>query len=258
MPEDDKTKRPKFSAPKPPVDKSAVVTNADDHPVTDTVVVKDNPQATATVPVDTGSPTPKVVSRTNTSPDNSDLNTILAEKNSTKITPPRQSSTSVVPPKAKEGSSCNAILVGITAFSLIIGLAGWALYFTSSSSVNIFSKPSSGVSPTPAVSGAPQVTPTPATVTSTTTLEILNGSGVSGAAGKTATSLEKLGYKITKTGNASNSNYKLSVVYVNPNFTDTDKLLQDLKTTFGSATISGTLKDSTASAQIIVGTDWTE
>ena len=256
MAEDKQNKRPKFSAPKPPSGKDDVLVNAEEtRPITDTVI--ETPDEN-TIPLDTSPTAPKVVSKTN---DNSNsIDSVLSEKNTQKISSPAPEATPPnTPPKskpAKEASHCNAVLVGITAFSLIIGIAGWFLYFSTSSG-NPFTG-SSQNTPTPTVTPA-AVTPTPATSAKTAiTLEVLNGSGVSGLAGKTAATLEGMGYTVLETGNADSSNYKTTEIYTNPEFTDTTAFLEDLEEEFGSATVSGSLKDSTASARIIVGKDWAE
>lgn len=88
------------------------------------------------------------------------------------------------------------------------------------------------------------------------TIEVLNGSGVIGAAKELAEKLEKLGYKILKTGNAGKSNYKNTEVYISKDFIDkSDLLLEDLEDTINVSTVSGELEDSTASARIIIGKD---
>lgn len=85
-------------------------------------------------------------------------------------------------------------------------------------------------------------------------IEVLNGSGVSGAAKELAEKLEQLGYKILKTGNASKSNYKNTEVYISKDFVDkSDLLFEDLKDEINVSTVSGELEDSTASARIIIG-----
>lgn len=86
--------------------------------------------------------------------------------------------------------------------------------------------------------------------------EVLNGSGVAGAASDAAGKLEELGYKVIKTGNAEDSNYEESELYVSEDLKDDAKeVLKDLKEKFGIASVSGDLEDSTASARLIVGKD---
>lgn len=67
------------------------------------------------------------------------------------------------------------------------------------------------VTPTPVATEMPSTTPTPAAQTELKredlTVQILNGSGVAGAAGQAKAALEKLGYKNVQTGNASASDF---------------------------------------------------
>ena len=84
------------------------------------------------------------------------------------------------------------------------------------------------------------------------TLEILNGSGVSGAASEKAKVFEDLGYKIIKTGNAEATTG--SRLYVKSEIEGLiDVLLKDVKDKLNISSVSGELKDSTASARIILG-----
>jgi len=83
-------------------------------------------------------------------------------------------------------------------------------------------------------------------------LEILNGSGVSGAAAEIAEIFEDLGYKIVEIGNANRT--EGNQLYENPNTEDLiDILLEDVENELDISSISGELDDSTASARIILG-----
>jgi hypothetical protein len=84
--------------------------------------------------------------------------------------------------------------------------------------------------------------------------EVLNGSGVPGAAKKIAKKLEVLGYKVVKTGNADNQSYPTTQLFVSESMTDqAELLLADLNSELNIASVSGELKDSTASARIVIG-----
>ncbi|OGH20639.1 MAG: hypothetical protein A3D74_04255 [Candidatus Levybacteria bacterium RIFCSPHIGHO2_02_FULL_37_13] len=86
------------------------------------------------------------------------------------------------------------------------------------------------------------------------TLEVLNGSGIAGAATKISRTLESLGYKVIKTGNAKDDTYTTIHVLIDKAMMDqAELLLADLKDTLPTATLSGELTDSTASARIIIG-----
>lgn len=85
-------------------------------------------------------------------------------------------------------------------------------------------------------------------------MEVLNGSGVSGAAKKIADKLKDLGYPIVKVGNADKDDYETSQILVSKTLQDKiDLVLADIKDIVKIASSSGDLKDSTASARIILG-----
>lgn len=85
--------------------------------------------------------------------------------------------------------------------------------------------------------------------------EVLNGSGLTGAAARASAKLEDLGYTVVKTGNADKQTYQTSILFVSEDVTDGEKeqLLSDLTESFRIASISGKLTDSTASARLILG-----
>lgn len=121
-------------------------------------------------------------------------------------------------------------------------------------------KPFSG-SPqlTPSVVPTPVPSPTPARPIldrSQWSFEVLNGSGVTGAAKKVADKMQALGYPVVKTGNADNSNYQQTQILAKAEFLEkVDLVVADLKDTIKIASLAGELKDSTASARIIIGKD---
>lgn len=88
-------------------------------------------------------------------------------------------------------------------------------------------------------------------------LEVLNGSGVTGAAAKSAKSLSDEGYHVIKIASADRSDYATTQLFVvKSKMNDADLLLKDLQSLFTISSISGELKvtdSSTASARIILG-----
>src|SRR3990167_3214318 len=82
--------------------------------------------------------------------------------------------------------------IGIIIFLLIFGLTGWTLYLTSrfNPETEIKTETTSEVTPTPQEQN--QLTK------EEISLEILNGSGVSGLGAKAAKTFEDLGYKVVK------------------------------------------------------------
>lgn len=86
------------------------------------------------------------------------------------------------------------------------------------------------------------------------TFEVLNGSGVAGAAKSIANKIQNLGYTVVKTGNADKNNYPNTLLLIAETSTQSSVLLlKDLNDNLGISTISGTFNDSAASARIIVG-----
>lgn len=88
------------------------------------------------------------------------------------------------------------------------------------------------------------------------TLEVLNGSGATGLAKKIADQLQDLGYPVVKIANADRDDYQQSQILVeNSRLDDVDLVVADLKDIIKIASFGGELKDSTASARIIIGQD---
>jgi len=111
-------------------------------------------------------------------------------------------------------------------------------------------------------------TPTPATATPAPTptqnplnrsdwsLEVLNGSGVTGQAKKLADKLKEKGYVVVRSGNADKQNYDTSQIFIKKEQQDKVNLVvADLKDIVKISSVAGELKDSTASARIIIGKD---
>lgn len=86
--------------------------------------------------------------------------------------------------------------------------------------------------------------------------EVLNGSGTTGLAKKIADQLKDLGYLVVKIANAGRDDYPQSQILVeNSRLDDVDLVVADLKDIIKIASFGGELKDSTASARIIIGQD---
>jgi hypothetical protein len=85
------------------------------------------------------------------------------------------------------------------------------------------------------------------------TFEVLNGSGVRGAAANAAKKLTNMGYKVVGTGNSSGI-VKTTILNLNTDGEYFDTLiLADMKNEFGVASSSGSPTGTTASAQLILG-----
>ncbi len=111
-------------------------------------------------------------------------------------------------------------------------------------------------SPEPSSEPIPSPSPEPVLNRSDWSFEVLNGSGVTGAAKKVADRIQELGYQVTKTGNADKSNYEKTQILVQKDLMEKiDLVAADLKDVIRIASVAGELKDSTASARIIIGKD---
>lgn len=122
--------------------------------------------------------------------------------------------------------------------------------------------PTPEVSKKPAVSNTPTPKPTVNPVDKTTGLdrsdlsvEVQNGSGVSGAASKLSDSLKGFGYHIVSVGNADKSDYEKVLVLVKESKKSYLSLLtKDLGTSYSVGSSSADLSASaSADARVIVG-----
>jgi len=105
----------------------------------------------------------------------------------------------------------------------------------------------------PAVSSVPAATPTPYFSRISITFEVLNASGITGAAGKGATKLTDLGYTVISTGNAKKQAQSQLFVSSLLSSAVTIELLADMQSLFSVGSSSGELTGSTASARLILG-----
>ncbi|MEK7543450.1 MAG: LytR C-terminal domain-containing protein [Patescibacteria group bacterium] len=110
--------------------------------------------------------------------------------------------------------------------------------------------------PTPTPTPSPTPIPTPAAAArSDITLQILNGGGTSGSAGKAKTFLEEKGYTVSATGNTDEYTYKKTEVHVKADKEAYLELLKkDVSENYTLGTSSADLpSDSSYDAQVIVG-----
>ncbi len=153
---------------------------------------------------------------------------------------------------AKKSGKTILLMIGVL---IVLLLAGFFLnkkfkFFSRDSG----SSQSAVVTSTPVSSPIP--TPQPILNRSDWSFEVLNGTGVTGEAKKAADKIQALGYQVSKTGNADKSNYKETEILVKKDLLDKVGLVvADLKDTIKIASVAGELKDSTASARIIIGKD---
>ena len=156
-------------------------------------------------------------------------------------------------PKDMDKSSGKGILLIIGLF-VVLAVGGFFL----NQKFKIL--PGSGqlTQPTPSDIPIPITSPTPQAVIdrSEWSFEILNGSGVTGAAKKLAEEIQTLGYSVVKTGNADKDSYSQTQISVREDLLEkVDLVIADLKDTLKIASVAGELAEGTASARIIIGKD---
>lgn len=139
---------------------------------------------------------------------------------------------------------------GMIVVLIVFGITGWVFYLT-----NRYSEKTAEEEITldERVTEEPTATPAPIQLErEEITLEILNGSGVAGAAGDAAEIFEALGYENVDTGNADDT--EENELYVSSDIEDlVDILLEDVEDELDISSIIGELEDTTASARIILG-----
>lgn len=157
------------------------------------------------------------------------------------------------PPFKKSGKK-TFLTIGLLVFLILIG--GFLF-----KEFNAFSKIDEIMQSSPAVTSTPISKPSPVQTIeqpilkrSEWSFEILNGSGVAGAAKKMADKIQELGYPVVKVGNAEKDNYAESQILVRAGLeAKIGLVVADLKDIVKIATFAGELKEGTASARIIIG-----
>lgn len=186
------------------------------------------PTPTPTLPLAQPAPTPTPILEETSSEEKEEENEIPLEKRNTKL-----------------------YVIGIVLSIFVLGATVGLFYFRSRQTKEEVESTETEIEE------VAEVTPTPIPTTSSLSreeisLEILNGSGVAGAAAETASIFEELGYEIVEIGNADE--VEGNQLYVDSDLEDLlDQLLEDVGEKLDIASISGKLTNSTASARIILG-----
>lgn len=145
-----------------------------------------------------------------------------------------------------------AAVVVVAALTTGVGL----ILFSGKQPANLAVFPAKATpTPTPAPTAAP--TPVPDLKREDITVQVLNGGGVAGAAGKMKTFLTDKGYQVTDLGNTDEYSYKDTEILVKPSKSQALSLLQsDLKSDYTLGTASATLPDDVSyDARVIVGSE---
>lgn len=138
----------------------------------------------------------------------------------------------------------------IVPTALLVGalVGGLITYFSGISKLNmVVSSPSPIATTIPEVQETPKSSPASEVKRDGIKVQILNGSGVAGAAGKAKTLLEGLGYKDVDTGNAASSDFATTEVAVKEsNDSYLDLIINDLSKNYeakeGSKPLSASSK----------------
>lgn len=155
----------------------------------------------------------------------------------------------------RRGGQRKSLMVWAVVTIIVALLTGGILFAASrkgSGLPNLFVRPT----PTPTSAPTPTPTPTPAAVDKATfSIQVLNGGGTPGAAGKMKSFLVGKGYKVSDTGNTPDYTYDTTEIHGKSTMTDAvANLKADLKDDYTLGTVASDL-DASASAdvQVIVG-----
>ncbi|MBI2017804.1 LytR C-terminal domain-containing protein [Candidatus Daviesbacteria bacterium] len=164
--------------------------------------------------------------------------------------PNEQNSSQIFYEPPKKSGSMKKFIIWLIVLSILATVVGFLATTTFKSN----EQETTEASPAPIFSPTP--TPVPQLIRSDWSFEVLNGSGISGQAKKIADQIKELGYQVIKTGNADKQTYTESQILVSNDLKEkVDLVIADLKDIIKIATVAGELKDSTASARIILGKD---
>lgn len=155
-------------------------------------------------------------------------------------------------PEEEKKSGKKPIIIGIFIVLIIAGIALWFFLNFKKEPRTAEKKVETSEIQENELKPSPEAEPTAVFDRTKFTIEILNGSGIAGAAKKIADKLSVLGYEIIKLGNADEVD-KTQVYLSSEMESFKSEFLKDLEADLKEATISGELKDSTASARIIIG-----
>lgn len=168
--------------------------------------------------------------------------------------------TYIVEKEVRSGMLGYFFLIAIVAFLIGIGSMAAANFYllNSKPSFNLPFMNTVTATPTPAPEPTRAPTPTPSAVNkSDISINVLNGSGITGAAAKLETSLDSEGYNVVSRGNADNSDYTDTIIQAKDTVSDDylDALSEFLSKTYSVSpeieTASGSADD--ADVTIIIG-----
>lgn len=163
---------------------------------------------------------------------------------------------SPVPPRGGVPAWVWIALVVVVAI-IIIMILFFALRSGDEGATQVPISATPSATPTPTSSPTPTPSPSPTVNPADWTFEVLNGSGVTGAAAKAAEVLKGRGYKVQNVGNAEEQNYEKTQLLVTSERSEAAQaLLTDLKTVFPLNEVDATLESTSLTARLIIGKDW--
>lgn len=158
------------------------------------------------------------------------------------------------PPAPEPGGKKKVILVGLIVLAGL-GLIGGGIWVYKKGLSKVKMPAISLSSPEPTPTEVPTPTPIPELKREDLKVQVLNGGGVVGAAGKAKELLEGLGYPEIETGNADSYDYEETEISIKENKkVYLDLLIEDLSEEYTLASESSTLdEDNDFDAVVIVG-----
>jgi len=147
-----------------------------------------------------------------------------------------------------------AFIVVLLLLLVALGFAAnYFLHTKTTKQTTVATVPTATPMPTILPTDTPSATPSATLAPTPLTVQVLNGSGVAGAAGKIATSLKTLGYTVTSTGNADTFDYKNIVIEVKKSEASAlTKLKTDLSKDYTVGSTSATLSASNKTDAIVI------
>jgi len=145
------------------------------------------------------------------------------------------------------------VLISVTIAAIIFAIAWFFIFRTSGEDMP--EKTVEQAVEEPAPTEQPTPTPVPELDRGELSVKVLNGTGISGVAGKAKTFLENLGYSEIKTGNADSYEYQKTEVSIKEEASEyLDLIIEDLGEDYPTSSDSSTLEeDSLFDIVITVG-----
>lgn len=232
--------------PKPepgPIDPEPQTTTEDITPIASTINPPQDDEESSTIAEDSTTTT----DAENTTSDKNDSESESAPEEPQNQTPPAESLSA----DPNEGGIKKLLFIALII--VILATVSIALYYLYTKKIKTSDKPQP--TPTAQTSESQPQTSSLTLNKADWTLEVLNGSGKTGAAAALAEKLSAKGYQVIKTGNAEEDTAVSQVFFADSTKDQADLFLEDITAELPNASNTGSLTDSTASARIIIGAE---